>query len=401
MCKEVYSPGGAGSKSAGIEGTRSPHTLARRVLGRRGGNENVKTSLTTLAMAALLLHAGVTAAAGRPGMGRVAILGPSRSAIVPRLQRNFAESPALLSSAVVTSCSRVTVGKQLYELDADTAICTDGDVVSVWRADGSEVRLIEAVPVLQDDDRGLELLCARVTIAARTGRAQGAGSTTIITDAGVSSKDSESFEAADIMARANETATTTLAPPYRDAPPTAPPPPERVAPRALLALGPMLLASKAGSSFAMSAAAELGLGQSITIVPWFATVPVPVGVETSNGSASYRPTLLGIGFGIPLRSWRKTLVPRLGAGYALLWMHTWPETARNGTSVGDSEDLWAPAMYANAALSVRVTENIRVAAEGMLGTATHHLVVRIARENTDSWGVPLASLGARAELVLP
>lgn len=337
----------------------------------------------------MLLH--VTAASAKPA-GKIAILGPERSAIVPRLQRNFADTPTKLSSVIVSSCTRLGVAKQLYDLDADTAICTDGDVVSVWKMEDDNVHLVDAIPILHGDDRSLEVIAARATISARDGAAPVDASSTTI----VASGDTGRHDTAAVMASANEPAGV-------DKPlPNAALPPERLAPRALFAVGPMLLASKPGGAFAMSVSAELGVSRVVTFIPWFATMPVAQSVSTPNGSAYYRPTLFGLGFGVPLRSHKKTLVPRLGAGYALIWMRVWPDQAKaTGTTLGESEDLWAPAMYMTAALSVGVTERFRIAGEGLLGTSTHNLIVRIARENTASWGAPLASLGLRAELVLP
>lgn len=354
----------------------------------------MKTILATLVTTGILFQASAALAATQ---GRVAILGPERSAIVPRLQRNFADSPSHLVSAVVSSCTRVTVAKQLYDLDADTAICTDGDVVSVWKMENDYVQLIDAVPIVHGDDRSIEVVAARITIAARTGKTSNdSSSTTIVVN------NDEHTDTAQILREATSDTTSTLTPPAVDKPvPIASLPAEKIAPRVVAGLGPMLLASKSGGSFAMSVEAEFGVSRVITFIPWLATIPVPRDVSTPNGSASYRPTIFGAGFGVPLRSWKKTFVPRLGAGYALIWMHTWPEQAKNGTTTGSSEDLWAPAMYATAALSVGITENVRLAAEGMFGTATNNMIVRIAHEHTDSFGVPLASIGARAELVLP
>jgi hypothetical protein len=353
----------------------------------------LKTLLATLAAAGLLFHAEAASAA--PTAGRVAILGPEHSALVPRLQRNFAENPSLLATAIVTSCARVTVAKNLYDLDADTGICTDGDVVTVWRIQDDVVTLVDAVPIVRSDDRSIEVLAARVTIAARTGQtSNSSAATTIIANGGGGGHD-----AATIMADAN--GSTTIAPARDTSVSPAPTPPERIAPRAILGVGPMYLASKAGGSFAISAEAEIGVSRVVAFVPWIATIPVPRDVANGSGSASYRPTIFGLGFSVPLRSWTKTIVPRIGAGYALLWMHTWPGTPGPGATANGSEDVWAPAMYASFALSVGITRNLRVAGEGMLGTSSHHMIVRVGQQHAADWGVPIASLGLRAEVQIP
>lgn len=352
----------------------------------------MRTICATLAGASLLLH--VTAASASPP-GKVAILGPERSSIVPRLQRNFANDPANLASAVVSSCTRLTVAKYLYDLDAQTAICTDGDVVSVWKMESDYVELVDAVPITRGDDRSIELIAARVTIAARTGVTSNDSSSTMI----VVGADGQST-----MSGNHEP--TAAPPPHEivvDRPlPIAALSPERIAPKAIFYAGPTYLGSKAGGSFAINVGVEIGVSRVVTLNGWVSTIPIARDVGTANGTASYRPTIIGMGFGVPLLSWKNILVPRLGAGYALIWMHTWPGSATGGSSViGESEDLWAPAMYGTAALSVRIRENLRLAAEGMFGTSTHKMIVRIASERTDSWGVPFASIGGRVEVVLP
>lgn len=349
----------------------------------------MRKGLTALAVAGFL-SMGSAASAAPPPSRRVAILGPKDNALVPRLQRNFADAPAFLSSAVVDSCARVIVAKNLYDLDADVGICTDGDTVTVWKMEDESVQLVEAFPILHPDDRTLEVVAARATIVARRGESGAAAEPVIVSGGGGTTSTAPVVE-------------QTITPTQRDAPqaPPAPKAVERLAPRAVFGVGPMLLASKAGTSFAMSAEAEIGVSRIVTLVPWIATVPVPQDVSNAFGSASYRPTIFGLGLGIPLRSNDKTFVPRIGAGYAVLWMHTWPQSASPGTTLGESENLWAPAMYGTMALSVGITKNVRAAAEGMVGTSTHHMIVRIAHDHVADWGVPIASLGARAEVVIP
>lgn len=350
----------------------------------------MRNAFAALAVAGILLH-GSAALAAPAQSRRVAILGPKDNALVPRLQRNFADAPAFVSSAVVDSCARAVVAKNLYDLDADVGICTDGDTVTVWKMEDESVQLVEAFPILHPDDRTLEVVAARATIVARRDEAGASAAEPVIVSPGGGTT-------------APIVETTTVAnPEARDAPqaPPAPRAAERLAPRAVFGLGPMLLASKAGAAFAISAEAEIGVSRVVAIVPWLATVPVAQDVSNGFGSASYRPTIFGLGFGVPLRSNDKTFVPRVGAGYALLWLHSWPQSASPGATIGESEDLWAPAMYGTVALSVGITKNLRAAAEGMLGTSTHHMIVRIAHEHVADWGVPIASLGARAEVVIP
>jgi hypothetical protein len=170
----------------------------------------------------------------------------------------------------------------------------------------------------------------------------------------------------------------------------------------VLSLGPAVMASRDGGSISISAAIEIGVSRYVALVPWFMLPPVERTAERAEGSATYRPTLFGIGFGVPILPATSPVVPRIGCGYSMLWMHVTPESARPpNVKSPDSEDLLAPVMYVNAAASVRITGNIRVVGEGMFGTASHDLVVRIARNATAHWGVPIASLALRAEYVVP
>ncbi|MBX3207478.1 MAG: hypothetical protein KF764_20690 [Labilithrix sp.] len=350
----------------------------------------------TLATTALV----VTPAAAAPS--RIALLGPSDAAILPRLQRNVASMKLEASTATVSVCSRDVVTRLVTELGVDTAICTDGDQIGVWVRDGERLVLKEAVVVQSSDDRAQELAAARAVMALQTAPAK---------DAAVGAGEGAPPSSFTIVANGPSATvtgpTTTAAPdesaPVKDAPrAVAPPTPtERVTPRLVLGAGPAIAASRHGNSFAISAEAEIGVSRYVAVIPWIQVVPANRLAEAPLGTASFRPTIFGLGFGIPILRPSSLVVPRVGGGYGILWMHVAPETASAPATMSKPEDLLAPIMYTTAAVSVKVADRFRVAGEGMLGLSSHDMVVRIGNQPAAHWGVPLASLALRGEWVMP
>jgi hypothetical protein len=146
---------------------------------------------------------------------------------------------------------------------------------------------------------------------------------------------------------------------------------------------------------------EIGVSRYVALVPWILTTPANRTAEASLGTASFRPTIFGLGFAIPLLPTSSFIVPRIGTGYGVLWMHVSPESASPSANMRKPEDLLAPIMYATAAGSVKVAESWRLVAEGMFGVSSHDMVVRIGNQEAAHWGVPLASATVRGEWVMP
>lgn len=132
-----------------------------------------------------------------------------------------------------------------------------------------------------------------------------------------------------------------------------------------------------------------------------AYAPTGRSVETPQGSARYRPTLFGLGFDVSLLPLSSFIVPRLGAGYAFLWVHVWPESAKAPAVQRKSEDLLAPVLYLTAAASFAVTPRFRIVGEALGGVSSHEAVVRIAGTSAAKWGGALSSLAVRGEWVFP
>jgi len=365
---------------------------------------------------AVAIAATVATSTADAAPSRVALLGPSDAPILPRLERNIASLRLDALNATVSVCTRDVVTRLVSELRVDAAVCTDGDQISVWVMDGERLVLEEAVVVQSPEDRAQELAAARAAMALLALPAKGAppesappGGFTIVASGASAATVASGADGADgangttaTVVPASDAAASAVTPQEKDRPATPPEAPskERITPPFVLGAGPAIAASRHGNSFAISAQAEIGVSRYVAVVPWVQFVPANRDVEAPLGTASFRPTIFGLGFGIPFLRPSSFVVPRLGAGYGILWMHVAPESATSSATMRPPEDLIAPMVYATAAASFKVTPSFRVAAEGMVGSSTHDMIVRIANEPAAHWGVPLASLALRGEWVV-
>jgi hypothetical protein len=341
---------------------------------------------------------GLVSTSAEAAPGRVAILGPDEAPIVARLQRNVASMHMEAVTATVNVCTRDVVTRLLTELRVESALCADGDAVAIWIKDGGDGRVVlkDVIVSQGSDDRTQEVTAARAAMALRQLPAKDAG--------GAAQKDPGALTIVANGPGATIAATDPNAVPGADTParPLKPPPPEeRITPRLVLGIGPGTATSRDGTSFAISAEAEIGVSRYVAVVPWVTFIPVNRTAERPEGTATFRPTLFGIGFGIPILKPSSFVVPRIGGGYGILWMHVSPETAVAPAQTKKPEDLLAPIIYTTAALSFAVTPSFRVVGEGLIGVSSHDMVVRIAQQSAARWGVPMANLSARAEWVLP
>jgi hypothetical protein len=357
-------------------------------------------TLAAIAGLALVMLTPVAVQAAPPPV-RVGVLGPSDVPILPRLQRNVASLKYDAVHATVTVCTRDVVTRLLSELHVDSALCADGDSVSVWTREGDKVVLKEVVVAQGPDERAQELTAARAVMAlappgAKEEKREDPSSFTIVANgAGATITPTPNNPLAPTTP--SETTKDTAGP----RPPRSTAPAERITPKLVLGAGPAMAASRHGNSFAISAEAQIGVSRYVALVPWLQFVPANRTAEAALGTATFRPTLFGLGFGIPLLKPSSVIVPRIGGGYAILWMHVSPETATGAAQMRKPEDLLAPVMYTTFAASVAVASGFRIVGEGMVGVSSHDMVVRIGNEKAAHWGVPLASLAVRGEWVLP
>ncbi len=355
------------------------------------------TAKKVAAPVAVALAVMTASAAAHAVPSRVAVIGPSEAPILPRIQRNVSSMKVDSVQATATVCSRDVVTRLLTDLRVDTALCTDGDQIGVWMKDGDRVVLKEAVVVQSSDDRAQELAAARATMALQALPAK---------DAHPDSTAPRSFTIVAngpnaTMAAATDDPAPVASPPEKDQPTPVNPtkPASRITPHLVLGAGPAIAASRDGNSLAISAEAEIGVSRYVALVPWIQFIPENRTALAPLGTASFRPTIFGLGFAIPILRTSSIAVPRIGAGYGVLWMHVSPESATGAGTMRKPEDLLAPMMYATAAVSVKVASDFRIAGEGMVGVSSHDMVVRIGNQPAAHWGSPLASLALRGEWV--
>ena len=108
----------------------------------------------------------------------------------------------------------------------------------------------------------------------------------------------------------------------------------------------------------------------------------------------------GFGFLASFLPQSAILTPRLGAGYAMLWMHVAAGGANAPNVERSSEDLVAPGVYGTFATSVRVTRSFRIVGEAVGMATTHEMVVRIAGVPAARWGGLIGALALRGEWVI-
>jgi len=114
-----------------------------------------------------------------------------------------------------------------------------------------------------------------------------------------------------------------------------------------------------------------------------------------------RPAIVGVGLSIPLLPATSTFSAELGMGTALVWMHVAPTNATGELATTRSEELFAPAAYADASASVGLTKHLRLGLGGSLGATAGRFVVRMGPDRTHTWGLPFADATLRATWVLP
>jgi hypothetical protein len=308
----------------------------------------MKTSLFALAAYASL-EAVATAAPAR-----VAVLGPAvarGASIVPRLEEAIEAMGLAVATGPATACTREAVAAAMSELECDAAVCADGDTVSAWMKEGNRLVLRDVVIGGGEADPDLEGTAAR--------------STSVFVGA------------------------------PRERPWTA------EAPRFGIGAGFGVTSSRDGSSLALSLEGQIGVGRQLALVPWLDFVPTHRTAAGAEGTATFRPTIFGLGIAVPLAPTSSLVIPRVGAGGGVLWMHVSPASASATAVMREPEDLLAPIAYVSAAASLRVVRELRIVGACFAGVASSEMVIRIANEPTSRWGVPLTGADLRLEWVVP
>jgi hypothetical protein len=160
---------------------------------------------------------------------------------------------------------------------------------------------------------------------------------------------------------------------------------------------------------AFSADVELGILRNVNLA-LRAELPIDSHrVAGSFATSQLYPGTVGLGLVVPLTAPRSFIIPRLGGGFGVVWVHATGTNEFTVQSPGSSTTTTEPtsgngitaAGYVTAALSMRVYGPLRISSDGLLGATAARLVVRGGGETLAYWGRPYGALGIHAEIVLP
>ena len=151
-------------------------------------------------------------------------------------------------------------------------------------------------------------------------------------------------------------------------------------------------------------AVTIGVTRWMSIAPRL-VIPVttdPVGTYGARfATARLRPALLGLGVSLPLLRATSLFSAEVGLGGAVVWMHVSPEAADGSFVKTHSEDLLAPAGYANLGASLRLTESFRIGVGGAMGATLARFNVLMGGSSVATWGRPFVDGAVRAQWLLP
>ncbi len=316
---------------------------------------------------------------------RVIVWGPHEDVVAARVEKELgAMGFDVVRAEETADCSRRSVAAHLRDEGADAAACSDGDSVAIWVAEPAGARLRDVIVLRDDDAHAREVAAVRAAEIAR--------------------------------------ASLELAEPPPPPPPSEPAivptrelPPDRASrrPRRI----PLLLAgagvganvNSSATSATLGARLELGVHRYVALavrgdIPLTSTL---VPVTTLDGSSiGVSSGFAGAGVSVPLAPASSFFVPRIGGGFAVLWVNvtssTIVATPDGGTTTQhQSNGQTSAGAYVDGALSLRMYGPLRVAADGAIGATPTRIVVRDGQlANVASFGRPFGALGLRLELEL-
>ena len=342
----------------------------------------------------VLATAGSASSALAAGARRVIIAGPDDDTVAARVQ---SELTALGFETIrlggLDGCARSAVVVAARDSEATAALCSDGDQVGVWVAEGGTLRLRDVVVVREEGDPARETTAVRAAEVAR---------------ATIAMRDAE-----------EETARAKPPPPKprpqpqgwdkfdRDAsvPSTKPARVDR-APAFLLSTGVSALMGVDASAAAFSAKAELGVLRHITAA---ARLDYPIeSPDLGRGSPLHvAPAFAGAGIGIPLAGPDAFIIPRLGGGVGLAWINATRPASQSFDPTGSfvittpeaSDSTTSFAVHGEVGLSMRLYRALRMTVDGVFGSTTSRLVVRDRGTHAAYWGTPFGALALRLEVM--
>jgi hypothetical protein len=349
------------------------------------------------------------AAIGSPSVARAAparavVAGPEDDAIAARLEKELRAMGFEVSRVDgADGCTHASIVARMDEAGASAAVCSDGGAVGVLTHDAKGARLRDVVVVRGSDAHD---------------------------------RDDAAVRAAEILRASVEL------PDERFLPPPSPPPAVTTEPaREAVDLRPAPPAPKEPTTFtptfigASGVGALIGAGARVVAIGAKIDVPahryaalavrfdwpvsdeqvsVALPTETRDDKVRLKPGVAGLGVDVPLARPKAAVIPRVGAGFGIAWLHVEgvpgvsrfagtkaPQPPNVATLPSSSETAVSPAMYLDGAASVLVAGPVRLAFDGMVGATASRLVARANGAHVAYWGQPFGALSARAEIQVP
>jgi hypothetical protein len=115
--------------------------------------------------------------------------------------------------------------------------------------------------------------------------------------------------------------------------------------------------------------------------------------------AGARTMSFGAGVEIPLLPADSIVIPRVGGGVGVVWMHTQALVAAASSSTQE-QDFVLPQFYGDAALSIRLYGRARIVLAGTVAATTSQMVIRVNDTEQGRFGWPIGMVQFRLEAQL-
>lgn len=351
-----------------------------------------------LGVAIAIVLSSSSAVAARP---RVVVAGDDEDAVTPRVVRELTAlglEPVRVGPS--PGCESAALGNQAMHEGARAALCTSADSVLVWSM-GRALRLVETLPLhgVGPDERALVAIRAaeatRAYVEADRARAEA-----------LEAEERSTEESLSALAAAHAVLSTSLAVPRDQRRVLAPGPPHTET--FSVGVGSGMISGVGPPVSSVTAMGEIG-GPSV-LAP-FVRIDVPLSassIDRTGGSVRVSPGLAALGLNIPLLPAQSVLIPRVGVGAGIAWLSVTETRAFNPLDTTNAEvGSVSPGMalsgmgFAQAALSLRIVDPVRLAADAALGATTSRMTARGFGTTVAEWGRPFGALAVRAEILVP
>ncbi|MFO0735136.1 MAG: hypothetical protein U0270_04620 [Labilithrix sp.] len=331
---------------------------------------------------------------------RVVIAGPKKDPIAARLEKELvALGFAPVAVGALPDCTGPAITSAVQNAGASAALCSNSGRVAVWTDDGHELKLRDTI--VARDAHGAETMAMQAAVVMRATIAfrepEPVGPPPATAEPPPPSGGWEDFE--------NE-----------DRAPSKPKPLAARAPRLTFGAGASYLVSRGASLGGLSLHGSVGLHRYFSLslhvdAPLNGTraTPMTTAAPADGSHVRIAPGLAGVGLEIPFTPPSAFVIPRLGANVGAAWVHATKTPGSLSDQFGEflvtteevGDTIFAPAGWLSAAFSFHVGGPLRVVADGLVGATAGGIVIRNQGVPVTRYGVPLASVGLRAELVLP